>query len=198
MLESLLELTPPEIPGTVIEQVETDIKYAGYLARETRRAEQTQRLSSIKIPESMDYMLPGISNEVAERLSEAQPINLATAARLPGVTPAAIDILAIHLSKIAPMHPINAKHLKVLEKWRHAMDLVGPGPLEPHFEDAINSVQIYQLCHLDRSWFWRRLSWFCPCSPARKRPCVHGGISTKMMFFLKQSKGKPKSKMSAS
>ena len=47
----------------------------------------------------MDYMLPGISNEVAERLSEAQPINLATAARLPGVTPAAIDILAIHLSK---------------------------------------------------------------------------------------------------
>ena len=39
------------------------------------------------------------------------------------------------------MHPINQKHHQILEKWRHAMDLVGPGALEPHFEDAINSVQ---------------------------------------------------------
>ena len=44
------------------------------------------------------------------------------------------------------MHPINARHLKVLEKWRHAMDLVGPGPLEPHFEDAINSVRNLPKC----------------------------------------------------
>ena len=99
MLYELINVFPPKISETAVEQVETDIKYAGYLARETRRAEQTKKLSSIKIPTPMNYMLPGISNEVAERLTEAQPLNLATAARLPGVTPAAIDILAIHLAK---------------------------------------------------------------------------------------------------
>lgn len=39
------------------------------------------------------------------------------------------------------MHPINQKHYQLLEKWRHKMDLVGPGNIDVHFEDAINSVQ---------------------------------------------------------
>lgn len=99
MLPDLIGLTTPEVPPPVIEQIETDIKYAGYLEREARRAAQTKRLSAIKIPSDMSFNLPGISHEVAERLESARPINLATAARLPGVTPAAIDILAIFLSK---------------------------------------------------------------------------------------------------
>ena len=44
------------------------------------------------------------------------------------------------------MHPINEHHRRVLEKWRHAMDLVGPGPIEPHFEDSINAVQNLPNC----------------------------------------------------
>ena len=44
------------------------------------------------------------------------------------------------------MHPINQKHHQILEKWRHAMDLVGPGPIESHFEDAINSVRELPFC----------------------------------------------------
>jgi tRNA uridine 5-carboxymethylaminomethyl modification enzyme len=47
----------------------------------------------------MDFEQPGISNEVAQRLTEARPIDLAAAARLPGVTPAAIDMIAVLLSR---------------------------------------------------------------------------------------------------
>jgi tRNA uridine 5-carboxymethylaminomethyl modification enzyme len=99
MLNDLLGLETPEITQMVVEQIETDIKYSGYLEREARRTAQTKRLSAIKIPDDMTFKLPGISNEVAERLGSARPATLATAARLPGVTPAAIDILAIHLAK---------------------------------------------------------------------------------------------------
>ena len=77
----------------------TDIKYEGYLKREQKRAEQTQKLSQILIPKDIDYRIPGISNEVAERLEHARPTNLATAAKLPGITPAAIDVLVIHIEK---------------------------------------------------------------------------------------------------
>lgn len=97
-LEELLAQRPPSVSADVIEQIETDIKYAGYLEREKRRAAQSQKLSAIKIPKSMNYAIPGISNEVSERLSTAQPINLATAARLPGITPAAIDVLVVYLA----------------------------------------------------------------------------------------------------
>jgi tRNA uridine 5-carboxymethylaminomethyl modification enzyme len=46
----------------------------------------------------MSFNIPGISNEVAERLQKAEPTNVATASKLPGITPAAIDRLIIHLS----------------------------------------------------------------------------------------------------
>ena len=77
----------------------TDIKYEGYLKREQRRAEQTQKLSHIVIPSDFNFRIPGISNEVAERLELARPPNLATAAKLPGITPAAIDTLVVFLGK---------------------------------------------------------------------------------------------------
>ena len=91
-----------DVPTTttdVIEQVCTDIKYAGYLEREKRKAAHTQKSERIRIPNDLSFDIPGISFEVAERLTKARPQNLAAAARLPGITPAAIDTLALFLAK---------------------------------------------------------------------------------------------------
>ena len=90
-----LPLTTPD----VIEQVCTDIKYAGYLEREKRKAEHTRKSERILIPEDLSFDIPGISFEVAERLTKARPKTLGAASRLPGITPAAIDTLALYLAK---------------------------------------------------------------------------------------------------
>ena len=100
--EHLFPLTGLEIPtasSEVLEQVVTDIKYEGYLKREEKRAAQTKRHSLLLFPVDFDFRIPGISNEVVERLEDARPPNIATASRLPGVTPAAIDALVIYLEK---------------------------------------------------------------------------------------------------
>ena len=100
MLQTLYVDAPiPNYSSEVIEQIVTDIKYAGYLQREESRVAQS-KLAHIKIPANMNFFLPGISTEVAERLTAATPPNLASASRLPGITPAAIDTLVVHLSKV--------------------------------------------------------------------------------------------------
>ena len=83
----------------VSEQVETDIKYSGYLKREEQRAASVRKMEKVALPADFNFRVSGISNEVAERLEHARPPNLAAASRLPGVTPAAIDVLAVHLVK---------------------------------------------------------------------------------------------------
>jgi tRNA uridine 5-carboxymethylaminomethyl modification enzyme len=97
-LSLLLDDVPVLDPSTA-EQVETDIKYAGYLQREEVRAARTRKMESVRIPENMEFDAPGISSEVAERLRAARPETLGAAARLPGVTPAAIDMLAVLLAR---------------------------------------------------------------------------------------------------
>jgi tRNA uridine 5-carboxymethylaminomethyl modification enzyme len=94
-----LGLQPPEASEEVIEQVVTDTRYAGYLKREEIRAENTRKMEGVRLPADLDFSIPGISHEVAERLRIARPATLGAASRLPGVTPAAIDVLAIHLSR---------------------------------------------------------------------------------------------------
>ena len=89
----------PEVDAEVAEQVETDIKYAGYLIREAQRAERTRRQEGLRLPAELDFELPGLSREVAERLRHARPATLGAAARLPGITPAAIDVLAAWLGR---------------------------------------------------------------------------------------------------
>lgn len=89
----------PALPAEVAEQVITDLRYAGYLQRAAQRAARTRKMASVVLSPDMDFRLPGISHEVAERLAAAQPETLGAAARLPGVTPAAIDVLAVHLSR---------------------------------------------------------------------------------------------------
>ncbi len=89
----------PALSPVAASQVETDIKYAGYLVREEARSARTRKMESVIIPEDMEFNAPGLSNEVGERLRAARPATLGAAARLPGITPAAIDMLAVLLAR---------------------------------------------------------------------------------------------------
>ena len=89
----------PDLPPVVAEQVETDAKYAGYLVREEQRAAVTQRMASVSLA-TLDFQaVVGLSNEVRHRLEAGRPEDLASAARLPGMTPAAVTTLALHVAR---------------------------------------------------------------------------------------------------
>lgn len=91
--------TPP-VPAAVIEQLEIKHKYEGYIRRQIEAAEQFTRLEKKRIPDGFDYdAVPGLSNEVRHKLREIQPISLGQAARISGITPAAISILLVYLKR---------------------------------------------------------------------------------------------------
>ena len=78
--------------------VETHIKYEGYIQSQLREVERLQRLEHRQIPSDLNYsQVSGLSNEVVERLDRIRPTNLGQAARVPGITPAALSVLNIHL-----------------------------------------------------------------------------------------------------
>src|SRR5512140_3755632 len=77
---------------------ETDVKYEGYLAQQERQIERLKRSEARRIPETFTYDgLPGISREIREKLTRVRPATLGQAGRIPGVTPAAITILNVHI-----------------------------------------------------------------------------------------------------
>jgi tRNA uridine 5-carboxymethylaminomethyl modification enzyme len=84
----------------VAEQVEVQVKYAGYIDRQQEEIERLRRYENSSLPADMDYSrISGLSNEVIQKLQEARPDTLARAGRIPGVTPAAVSLLLIHLKK---------------------------------------------------------------------------------------------------
>jgi len=86
----------------VAEQVEIEAKYSGYIDRQQDEVDRLQRHENTPIPDSFDYQkIKGLSNEVVQKLSAAKPETLARAARVPGVTPAAISLLLVSLKKHA-------------------------------------------------------------------------------------------------
>lgn len=93
----------PTLPGLdedCAEQVEVDAKYAGYVARAQRRVEAARKMEAVGIPEGLDWTaVPSLSNEVRERLARARPDTLGAAQRVPGVTPAAVNIIAAWLAR---------------------------------------------------------------------------------------------------
>ena len=101
-LESLLNIVSPDLSvnRSVIEQVEIQGKYAGYLDRQQVEIDKTRSQQEIALPESLDYAdVMGLSNEVLQKLSEARPGTIGQASRISGVTPAAISLLLVHLKK---------------------------------------------------------------------------------------------------
>ena len=88
------------VPPNVIDEIEASVKYEGYIKRQKADIERLQRNENTPIPKNIDYKnVVGLSNEVKQKLSEAQPESIARASRLPGITPAAISLLMVHIKK---------------------------------------------------------------------------------------------------
>ena len=90
----------PRLPAQVRAQVEVRAKYAGYIERQQDEIERQRRNEETRLPADLDYLqLAGLSHEVRQKLAEARPATLGQAGRMPGVTPAAVSILLVHLKK---------------------------------------------------------------------------------------------------
>ncbi len=84
----------------VAEQVEIQCKYAGYVARAAGEIARARRHEETALPEALDYdQVRGLSNEVRQKLRAQRPATLGMAARIPGVTPAAISLLMVYMKK---------------------------------------------------------------------------------------------------
>jgi tRNA uridine 5-carboxymethylaminomethyl modification enzyme len=78
--------------------LETAIKYEGYLKQQDREVEKLRKAESRRIPPDVDYAsMPGLSREIVEKLTRIRPQSIAQASRIPGITPASISILLLHL-----------------------------------------------------------------------------------------------------
>jgi tRNA uridine 5-carboxymethylaminomethyl modification enzyme len=88
------------LPAQVRAQVEVRAKYAGYIERQEDEVERQRRNEETRLPDDLDYaQVAGLSHEVRQKLSEARPATIGMAGRLPGMTPAAVSILLVHLKK---------------------------------------------------------------------------------------------------
>ena len=96
-----LETAQPGVDDpTIAAQVEIEVKYAGYIARQQEDIARASKNESTLIPLDLDYQeVSGLSNEVAQKFTDHRPGTIGQASRIPGVTPAAISIMLIHLKK---------------------------------------------------------------------------------------------------
>ena len=98
-LRAVLAL-PEAVDAKVAEQVEIQLKYKGYIERQQAEIEKQQRNESLLIPQDLDYnQIKGLSAEVCEKLQKIKPDNIGQAMRIPGMTPAAISLMLVHLKK---------------------------------------------------------------------------------------------------
>jgi len=101
-IDHILALTPPPEPidPAVAEQVEIHFKYRGYIDRQLRQVERFNDLEERGIPPDIDYMnIDGLLRESAENLARVQPRSIGQASRIPGVTPADIALLMVHIER---------------------------------------------------------------------------------------------------
>lgn len=89
---------PPMLDVDQAAELETEVKYEGYVRRQTDAVERSKRLEDASIPTWLDFRaITGLSTEVCERLSQVRPRTLGQAARMPGITPAAVALLAVQI-----------------------------------------------------------------------------------------------------
>lgn len=90
------------IPKEIIDQIEYEIKYEGFIKRQLKDVDRFRHIENIKIPEDMDYTkVGGLSREIQQKLTSFAPTTLGQAHRISGVTPAAISILMVYLRKLS-------------------------------------------------------------------------------------------------
>jgi tRNA uridine 5-carboxymethylaminomethyl modification enzyme len=98
----------PESPDHDLATLETTIKYKGYLEQEMSRVERARRDDRRRIsPQFPFHDVPGLSREVVQRLTQIQPQTLGQAARIPGMTPAAVAVLGVFLNRLTPSAPLT-------------------------------------------------------------------------------------------
>ena len=89
-----------QLADDVSEQVVIQTKYAGYINRQKNEIDRLQKHEETALPDDIDYKLVrGLSNEVREKLAQARPGSLGQAARISGITPAAVSLLLVHLKR---------------------------------------------------------------------------------------------------
>ncbi|WP_447214859.1 tRNA uridine-5-carboxymethylaminomethyl(34) synthesis enzyme MnmG [Citrobacter pasteurii] len=99
-LTSLSAFAPALDDAQAAEQVEIQVKYEGYIARQQDEIERQQRNENTLLPATLDYrQVSGLSNEVIAKLNDHKPVSIGQASRISGVTPAAISILLVWLKK---------------------------------------------------------------------------------------------------
>jgi tRNA uridine 5-carboxymethylaminomethyl modification enzyme len=114
-LMQIENLGPAVHDPKVAEQVEIQIKYAGYIEQQQVEVERQQRNETTHIPANLDYInISGLSTEVRQKLIAVKPQTVGQAARIPGITPAAISLLLIHLKKRSYLNAATKEQANVL------------------------------------------------------------------------------------
>ena len=90
----------PQLPKAVTEEVEIQIKYAGYLARQEKQVAEFKKEENRRLPENMDYdSIQGLRLEARQKLGDIRPMSIGQASRISGVSPADIAVLLIWLEQ---------------------------------------------------------------------------------------------------
>ena len=88
------------LPENVIEQVEIQVKYQGYIDRQNEEIDSRRDIETLKLPDDIDYSkVKGLSAEVQQKLNHHKPETVGQASRISGVTPAAVALLMVHLKR---------------------------------------------------------------------------------------------------
>ena len=97
---NVLHRLKPGIGASAWQQIEIEVKYAGFIKRQSKDVERFKHLEKIRLPLDFDYScLSGISREIREKLAKFKPLNLGQASRISGVTPVAISLLMVYTSR---------------------------------------------------------------------------------------------------
>lgn len=90
----------PKLSEEVQDEVEIEIKYEGYIERQTKQVKQFRKTEHMKIPETIDYdLVPSLRNEARQKLKEIRPSSIGQASRIMGVNPADLSVLLIYLKR---------------------------------------------------------------------------------------------------
>lgn len=108
-----LDKDRPDLPDDVVEQININIKYDGYIRRQTQQVVQFKKVEGKKLKENFDYMaIKGLRKEAAQKLNLYKPANIGQASRISGVSPADISVLMVYLEQMRYQNQHNKEDEK--------------------------------------------------------------------------------------